>query len=83
MKPLINNCFSLPVMSLSLTHVLEGINLPVRLEQHCICYSTNYTSSADITLQDLPTETLHILERATQLLQNDNLPVTLVLLRNF
>jgi len=76
MKPLINNSISLPVMSLSLTHVLEGINcsgpkprsyLPVRLEQHCICYSTNYTNSADITLQDLPTETLHILERATQL----------------
>jgi len=64
-------------MSFSLTHVLEGINcfgpkprsyLPLRLEQHCICYSTNYTNSADITLQDLPTETLHILERATQLL---------------
>lgn len=74
MKSLINNPISLPAMSLSLTHVLEEINcfgpkprsyLPVRLEQHCICYSTNYTSSADITLQDLPRDILHILERAT------------------
>jgi hypothetical protein len=69
-----NNLICLPAMPISLTHALEGINYfgtqtkallgSETITSLCVYCSTNYASTAIVTLQDTPREILHILERA-------------------